>query len=127
MARLQSRRFTQTNFGGIRLKIVRYSSSIIIASLILVAASFAGQRPAARRANLALVHAGMRVGFEKSGLQPLPGSEQENDLFSHEAAGVQFQLPKGWKAEPDGEQILVTAPDHSFSVVFWVPDEDSFE
>src|ERR1051325_733880 len=81
---------------------MRFISSLVIASLILAAASLASPRATAVRA-------------------------QDSEVFSHEQAGVQFHLPKVWKAEPDGEQILVTAPDHSFSVVFWVPDEDSFE
>jgi hypothetical protein len=40
---------------------------------------------------------------------------------------VKFELPKGWKAEPDGEVITVSTPDDSLSMVFWVPDEDSFD
>ena len=42
-------------------------------------------------------------------------------------AGVQFVLPKGWKAKPDGEVITVSSADDGLQVVFWVPDEDSFE
>jgi hypothetical protein len=52
---------------------------------------------------------------------------QENRLFSHKEAGVQFELPKGWKAKPDGEVITVSTADDSLQMVFWVPDEDTFD
>ncbi|MBI3652858.1 MAG: hypothetical protein HY231_17680 [Acidobacteria bacterium] len=58
--------------------------------------------------------------------QPVTALEQGDDTFTHKDAGIQFHLPKGWKAEPDGEQITVTAPDNSFAVVFWVPAENTF-
>ncbi len=52
---------------------------------------------------------------------------QENRLFNHKEAGVQFELPKGWKAKPDGEIITVSTADDSLQMVFWVPDEDTFD
>ena len=52
---------------------------------------------------------------------------QENRIFSHPEAGVQFELPKGWKAKPDGEVITVSTADDSLQMVFWVPDEDTFD
>ncbi len=52
---------------------------------------------------------------------------QENRLFNHKEAGVQFELPKGWKAKPDGEVITVSTADDSLQMVFWVPDEDTFD
>jgi len=52
---------------------------------------------------------------------------QEDRLFSHKEAGVEFELPKGWKAKPDGEVITVSTADDSLQMVFWVPDEDTFD
>ena len=52
---------------------------------------------------------------------------QDNETFRHKEAGVQFTLPKGWKAKPDGETITVSSADDSLQIVFWVPDEDTFE
>jgi len=52
---------------------------------------------------------------------------QDNRFYTHEQAGVRFELPKGWKAEPDGEVITVSTPDDSLSMVFWVPDEANFD
>jgi len=54
-------------------------------------------------------------------------ASQEPEIFTHQQAGVQFQLPKGWKAKPDGEVITVSSADDAFQVVFWVPDEDTFD
>jgi hypothetical protein len=52
---------------------------------------------------------------------------QGGETFTHQDAGVQFQLPKGWKAKPDGEVITVSSADDALQVVFWVPDENTFE
>jgi len=52
---------------------------------------------------------------------------QSGDVFTHQEAGVQFQLPKGWKAKPDGEVITVSSADDALQVVFWVPDENTFD
>jgi predicted Zn-dependent protease len=52
---------------------------------------------------------------------------QDNRHFSHKEAGVQFDLPKGWKAQPDGEVITVSTADDSLQMVFWVPDENTFD
>jgi hypothetical protein len=47
--------------------------------------------------------------------------------FTHADAGVKFDLPKGWKATPDGEVITVASADDALQVVFWVPQEDTFD
>lgn len=52
---------------------------------------------------------------------------QDNRHFSHKEAGVEFELPKGWKAKPDGEVITVSTADDSLQMVFWVPDDDTFD
>jgi len=58
---------------------------------------------------------------------PTISPTQENRIFSHKEAGVQFELPKGWKAKPEGEVITVSTADDSLQMVFWVPDEDTFD
>jgi hypothetical protein len=52
---------------------------------------------------------------------------QDDRNYSHAEAGVKFELPKGWKAEPDGEVITVSTPDDSLQMVFWVPDAETFD
>lgn len=52
---------------------------------------------------------------------------QAGKVFTHEAAGVRFQLPAGWTSEPDDEQITISSPDDAFTVVFWALDADSLE
>ena len=54
-------------------------------------------------------------------------SIQDDRSFSHKEAGVQFELPKGWKAKPDGEVVTVSTADDSLQMVFWVPDENTFD
>lgn len=52
---------------------------------------------------------------------------QGGETFTHSDAGVRFELPKGWKAKPDGEVITVSSADDGLQVIFWVPDEDTFD
>jgi hypothetical protein len=52
---------------------------------------------------------------------------QETRFFTHKEAGIQFEVPKGWKAKPDGEVITVSTGDESLQMVFWVPDENTFD
>ena len=52
---------------------------------------------------------------------------QNNEVFRHEAAGIKFTLPAGWKAKPDGEVITVSTADDALQMVFWVPEEDTLE
>lgn len=52
---------------------------------------------------------------------------QESRIFNHEGAGVQFELPRGWKAKPDGEVVTVSTADDSLQMVFYVPDENTFD
>ena len=52
---------------------------------------------------------------------------QGGETFTHSDAGVRFELPRGWKAKPDGEVITVSSADDALQVVFWVPDEDTFD
>lgn len=50
-----------------------------------------------------------------------------DETFTHQAGGIQFDLPDGWKSKPDGELLTVSAPDDSITMVFWVTEADDFE
>ena len=52
---------------------------------------------------------------------------QDPNVFTHKDAGIQFTVPTGWKAKPDGEVITVSSADESLQLVFWVPDENTFD
>lgn len=56
-----------------------------------------------------------------------PIFSQDTRKFSHGEAGVQFELPKGWKAKPEGDVITVSTEDDSLQMVFWVPDEETLD
>jgi predicted Zn-dependent protease len=49
------------------------------------------------------------------------------ETFKHAEGGIQFELPDGWKAEAEGEQLTVGPEDDTISMVFWVPEGDTFE
>jgi len=66
------------------------------------------------------------VGAKSIATSGLPGV-QENQVFSHKEAGVQCEVPTGWKSKADGDEITVSTADDSVQMVFWVPDEDTFD
>jgi hypothetical protein len=54
-------------------------------------------------------------------------SAQDSNVFTHKEGGIQFEVPNGWKATPSGDNMTVSSADGGLQVVFWVPDENSFE
>ena len=52
---------------------------------------------------------------------------QEGKTYTHEAGGITFDLPDGWKAEPDGDQLTVSPEGGGIAVVFWVTEENDFD
>jgi hypothetical protein len=56
-----------------------------------------------------------------------PSAAQAAKTFRHEAGGIQFDLPDGWKAEPDGEMITVSSPDDAFNMFFLVTEGDTLK
>lgn len=53
--------------------------------------------------------------------------QSEGKSFTHEGAGITFNLPAGWTAEPDGDQLTVSPADESVALVFWVTEEEDFD
>jgi len=51
-----------------------------------------------------------------------PTSDGDN-VFHDDKAMIRLQAPKGWQTRLDGEQLVISAPDHSMTMVFWVPEE----
>src|SRR5436190_20061760 len=66
-------------------------------------------------------------GYAKPIATFTPAATQDTETFRHKEAGVQFEVPKGWKAKPEGETITVSTADDSLQMVFWVPEEDTFD
>ena len=52
---------------------------------------------------------------------------QDAKTYTHEAGGITFDLPEGWKATPDGDQLTVSPAAGGFAVIFWVTEEDDFD
>lgn len=50
-----------------------------------------------------------------------------NNLHAHEEAGIQFEVPRGWKLSPMGDQFVMIAPDDSVSVVFTITEMTSLQ
>jgi len=59
---------------------------------------------------------------------PRPPVAARNDrILMNDEAGFQFELPKGWRAEEQGEDIFLWTADETVQVDIWVPDEETFD
>ena len=76
---------------------------------------------------VALVSGALFVGSTNGRANANTSATIQGETFTHADAGVRFQIPSGWKAKPDGEVITVSSADDALQVVFWVPDENTFD
>lgn len=67
------------------------------------------------------------TGGARASSSPPSAAAQTAKTFRHEEGGVQFDLPEGWKAEPDGEMISVSSPDDAFNMFFLVTEGDTLK
>jgi len=56
---------------------------------------------------------------------PAPASDDR--VLTNPEAGLQFELPKGWRAEERGEDLLIWTADETVQIDLWVPDDDTFD
>jgi hypothetical protein len=96
------------------LKKLQVISTLALFAALLLSSANAGQLGQHKQHMIAATHYAANI-------------EAGDKTFTHEASGIQFDLPDGWKAEPDGEQMTVSSPDDTLSIVFWVPEENEFE
>ena len=54
-------------------------------------------------------------------------SSSEGQTFTHQEGGIQFTLPAGWKAEPNGDQMTLSTADSSLKVIIFVATEDNLK
>lgn len=93
--------------------------SKIVAALTLSAVLFAGS-----------VNAGQRRSSHSSTLAAkrfAKTAQAGGKTYTHQKSGIQFDLPAGWQAEPDGDDITISSADDALTVIFWVPEEGTFE
>jgi predicted Zn-dependent protease len=58
---------------------------------------------------------------------PQDSTASGDNHYTHKEGGIQFDLPAGWKAEPNGDQMTLSTADGSLSVVIYVASEDNFK
>jgi predicted Zn-dependent protease len=71
--------------------------------------------------------AAVSAGASSPAAAPPAAAAQDAKTFTHEGAGITFELPAGWKAVPDGNQVTVSPAEGGVSLVFWVPDDEDFD
>ena len=70
---------------------------------------------------------GATNSFNTSHAAAPTAAAQDAKTFTHEGAGVTFDVPAGWTAEVEGEQVTVSPTAGGVSLVFWVPEEEDFD
>jgi hypothetical protein len=57
-----------------------------------------------------------------------PAAPPRNDrILYHDEAGLQFELPLGWRAKEVGNDMLIETADGTVQVDIWVPESANFE
>ncbi len=74
--------------------------------------------------NLLLITA---LAFALAGAIVPAAAQSEGKTYTHAGAGVTFEVPAGWTAEPDGDQLTVAPADESIALVFWVTEQEDFD
>ena len=58
---------------------------------------------------------------------PAANASPAAQTVSHPEAGIQFEVPAGWKSDEEDEQYRLISADGDISVTFWVPVEGDFQ
>ncbi|HXM50590.1 MAG TPA: hypothetical protein VN956_22300 [Pyrinomonadaceae bacterium] len=56
-----------------------------------------------------------------------PAPAREDRVLTNPEAGLQFELPRGWKATEKGDDMLISTADETVQIDFWIPDEETFD
>lgn len=57
-----------------------------------------------------------------------PAAPARNDrILTQDEAGIQFELPRGWRAEEHGDDMLIWTADGTVQVDIWIPPSETFE
>ena len=54
-------------------------------------------------------------------------NDSDNNLFTHQKAGIRFEKPDGWSHEADGDTITLLSPDHAVSIVITVAKKSNLK
>lgn len=54
-------------------------------------------------------------------------ADGDENVFRHQAGGIQFEKPAGWKAEQSGDRMTLSTSDEALSIVLYVASEDNFK
>jgi hypothetical protein len=54
-------------------------------------------------------------------------NDSDNNVFTHEKAGIRFEKPDGWSHEADGDTMTLYSPDHAISIVITVAKKSTVD
>jgi len=103
--------------------------ALCLAACALAVACGGGADTQNRPANTAAANANAAntANTANAAAAPAATASPAAQTVSHPEAGLQFDVPVGWKTDEEGEQYRLLAPDGDISVTFWVPVEGDFQ
>ena len=101
-------------------------NSLIAFALLVLAVAACGKSSNDNSSNSSNNNNSSNSNNSSSSSKTAPSETNSEGVFHDDNAGIRLQAPKGWKTRLDGEQLTITAPDGSMTMVFWVP-EGSFD
>ena len=109
-------------------KTLKYLNSILALAMgaaLVLACSGTANKPA--NSNTGSDNKAQPAKSDTSKTETKSDSTSDSSVYTHKEGGIQFEVPSGWKATPNGDNMTVASADGGLQVVFWVPAEDSFD
>jgi hypothetical protein len=122
--------FQCENINHLEDKTLKYFNSILalaMGAVLVLACSGTANKPA--NSNTGSDNKAQPAKSDTANTEAPKKSESTSDanVYTHKEGGIQFEVPNGWKATPNGDNMTVASADGGLQVVFWVPAEDSFD
>jgi hypothetical protein len=103
-------------------KVKNLNSILAFALLVLVAVGCGETNDNSKSSNSTNSNNANNSNANKSSTSSAEPTSDGDNIFHDDKAMIRLQAPKGWETKLEGEQLVIRAPDHSMSLVFWVPE-----
>jgi len=67
------------------------------------------------------------VAVGSFGINKAKAAAPQGQVIAMADAGIQFQLPRGWKSKRDADGVYLSTADETLQVVFFVPDSETYD
>ena len=124
--------------GGINLRALKVIALFAVVCFLMAACNKGAtnsnsggntNRPAATNANASAnksnTNAGAGAGA--AGFKSATFTQKAGNLYVIQEAGLQFEVPQGWKMENEDGRLTIAPPDGSIAIIFWVFEAENIQ